>query len=156
MTDLDAALAAADAFEAVDTGYAVASATFEAVAVPGAETVTVTVELPTIDAVVVGETVADVVVDGWYETLVRRLDGVTTVTPASVAAPSIERLADRVVVEVAVTPRADHVAADVLAVVNFVEGTWVGGIIPGYDYVESVQALRTRAAETGGTDTGPD
>ncbi|MFB6104798.1 MAG: DUF5813 family protein [Halobacteriaceae archaeon] len=155
MTDLGAALAAAPSFEAVETGYAVSSATFEAVAVPGSETVTVTVEVPTIDAVVVGD-VADVVVDGWYETLVRRLDGVTTATAATVAAPTVERLSEQVVVGMEVTPRPDHVAEDVVAVVNFVEGTWVGGIIPGYDYVDEIEGLRIQAAETGGTDTTRD
>lgn len=152
MSELGAALGAADAFERTDAGFSVDTATFDARVVAGAESVSVTVILPTIDAVVEGESVADVVADGWYETLVRRLDGVTAVSQATVADPVIDRLAEEIVVEVDVDPRPGHVAADVLAVVNFIEGTWVGGIIPGYDYVDRIQALRTAAAQQGGSD----
>ncbi|MFW5938219.1 MAG: DUF5813 family protein, partial [Halanaeroarchaeum sp.] len=36
---------------------------------------------------------------------------------------------------------------DVVAVVSFVEGTLMQGIIPGYDYEERIQRLRERARE---------
>lgn len=133
-------------------GYAVETATFDAEVIPGSESVRVTVELPSLDAAVVGESVADVVEDGWFETLDRRLEGVVDVTPASVTAPVVDRFTDTVVVAVEVTPRQGSTVEDVLAVVNFIEGTWVGGIIPGYEYVEAVESVRSSAAETGGTD----
>lgn len=157
MTELDEALEAGHEFEAVETGYRLRSATFDATAVPGAETVSVTVEVPTLDAVVEGETVADVVLEGWYETFVKRLDGVSSVSPADVGDPAVESFPETIVVEVEVTPRSGFVVDDVQAVINFIEGTWVGGIIPGYDYVDEIQALRTRAARKGGSeDPTPD
>lgn len=158
MRDVESEFEAASKVVGTESGYVVETATFEAVATVGADTVGVTVELPTLSAVVVDESVAEVVEDGWFETLERRLDGVVDVTPATVSAPTIERHVDSVVVTVEVTPRSGSVVDDVVAVVNFIEGTWVGGIIPGYEYVDRVAALRDSAAEMGGSDhtTQPD
>lgn len=152
MADLDAAIAESPKFAETETGYTLETATFDAVAIPGAGTVTVRVELPSLDAAVVGERVADVVEDGWFETLERRLSGVEGVTQASVTAPSVERFAESVVVSVEVTPRRGRVVEDVVPVINFIEGTWVGGIVPGYEYVDRVESVRSSAAEMGGTE----
>lgn len=156
MTEVASTLAAAEGFETADTGFRVTAATFDATVVPGSASVTVSVVLPTIDAVT-EDSVATVVVDGWYETLARRLEGVASVTDASVEEPAIERFSEEVLVEIKMEARETAVASDVRAVVNFVEGTWVGGIIPGYAYEDRVQALRSAAAEAGGSeDTNPE
>lgn len=150
MTDVATVLSATEDFDPTERGFRMTTATFDATVIPGSESVSVSVVLPSIDAVV-EESVADVVVDGWYETLARRLDGVTSVVGATVEEPSIERFAEEVLVEVEVAPR-DEVASDLRAVINFIEGTWVGGIIPGYTYEDRIQALRSAAAEAGGSD----
>jgi len=56
---------------------------------------------------------------------------------------------DDVVVEVTFDGGADP-AADAEALVNFLEGTWFQGIVPGYEYREDVQSMRERAHERGG------
>jgi len=155
----DAALAADDAFEREsdeaddgEGGYRVTTATFDATVVPGPDRYRVVVEAPTIGAAVVGEEVADVVVEGWYETLERRLSALGDVTTTDdVAEPTVRRAGETVVVEVTYDPSADA-AGDALALVNFVEGTWFQGLIPGYAYEERVAAAREAARQRGGTD----
>lgn len=142
------ALAAAEEFEETDGAYRVTTAQFEARVRPGPERWTVVVEVPTIEAAVVGD-VGDAVAAGWFETFERRLDSVTGVTRTDeVAAPDVGREGDVVVVETSFAP-ADDPAAEALAVVNYVDGTWFQGLIPGYDYVEEVEAMRQRARRHG-------
>lgn len=144
--------AAASAFEATDTGFAVTTTTFDATVAPGSSSVTVTVEVPTLGAAVVDETVPEVVEDGWFDTFRRRVADVEGLTPATVAEPAVTRHAERVAVETTVSVRTGAAADDALAVVNFIEGTWFGGIVPGYEYIEAVQAVRSEAARQGGSD----
>jgi hypothetical protein len=109
--------------------------------------VDVAVVVPTLDAATTGE-VADVVADGWYETFERRVQGADSATLADdVDVTSVSREGGDVTVELAVDPRAGKAADDALALVNFVEGTWFQGVVPGYDYVEEVQAMREQAAQ---------
>lgn len=105
------------------------------------------VELPMLDAVVEGETVAPVVEDGWFDTLDRRLEDVDGVTYADVTGIDVTRGGRRVTVDATLDPRPGKVADDALAVVNYVEGTWFEGVIPGYPYVETVQAMRDQAKQ---------
>jgi hypothetical protein len=147
----DPALDAAEDFAAADGGYRVTTATFEARVTAGESRWTVVVEVPTIGAAVEG-TVGEAVAEGWYETLGRRLAGVTGVTRSDdVAAPAVEREGDVVAVETTFVPGADP-ASTALAIVNYVEGTWFQGLIPGYDYVERVAAVRRDARRRGGSD----
>ncbi|RBI63340.1 hypothetical protein DMJ13_02010 [halophilic archaeon] len=144
-----------DAFERRETGEFVATTTpFDATVRTADEDsdgetdgdAAVTVRLPTLDAVVAGETVAEVVEDGWYETLERRLDDVHTVARAEDAVPpEIEREGAEVVLTVSfsTTPTPE----DALAVVEYAEGTWVQGIVPGYDYREPAAGLIDRARQ---------
>ena len=113
----------------------------------------VEVRTPMLDAVVEGEAVAEVVEDGWFETLELRLEDVHTVTNAdSASPPEIEREGHGEETEVVVTVEferedPEYAAEDALAVVEYVEGTWVQGIIPGYDYGEPAASLRERAQQ---------
>ena len=109
----------------------------------------VVVTAPDIDAVVEGETVADVVRDGWFDTLERRLDDAHTVADAEEATePTVERKGEDVVVTVTFR-RADpeRAAEDAKAIVEYVEGTWVQGLIPGYDYRDPAATFRERARQ---------
>jgi hypothetical protein len=106
----------------------------------------VTVRLPTLDAVVAGETVADVVERGWYETLERRLDDAHTVAETDDVSPAeLTREDDAAVLTVAFesTP-SPH---DALAVVEYAEGTWLQGVVPGYEYREPAASLVERARQ---------
>jgi hypothetical protein len=142
------ALEFADDFERTDDGFEATHATFETTVGVGGDGCRVVVVLPTLDAAVVEESVPDVIEDGWFETLERRLDGVEGVTgSADVTEPTIERGEDAVVVEVGFS--GGDAAAAAKAVVNYVEGTWFEGVIPGYDYVETVQSVREQAHQQG-------
>ncbi|USZ67622.1 DUF5813 family protein [Halorussus salilacus] len=119
----------------------------------------VVVRAPVLDAVVEGETVAEVVRSGWFETLERRLADAHTVTRTESASPPDIRRAGEEVVVVVTFAREDpeYAAEDAQAVVDYVEGTWVQGIIPGYDYREPAAGLLERATENYDDDgqTGP-
>ncbi|WP_115865231.1 DUF5813 family protein [Halorussus litoreus] len=109
----------------------------------------VAVTTPGIDAVVAGETVAEVVRDGWFETLERRLADAHTVASADEATPpTVEREGEDVVITVDfVQGDPDRAAEDAKAIVEYVEGTWVQGLIPGYDYREPAAGFRERAKQ---------
>lgn len=115
----------------------------------GAVAVRVTVRVPTLDAVVAGEEVAPVVEDGWFETLERRLADAHTVTLADEASPAtVEREGDTVRVELDFrTADPETAPADAQAVAEFVEGTWLQGVIPGYEYVGAAKELLDRAEQ---------
>ena len=104
--------------------------------------------VPMLDSVVEDETVADVVEEGWYETLERRLEGTPKVTSVETTAPEIRTEGDEVVVE-STFRGADpaRVPEEAQALVDYVVGTWMEGVIPGYEYTDDVQALRERASE---------
>ena len=164
MTDEDTdaardALAAHGAFEPRedDDAFACTTTPFDAaVAVDPAEgkrngVFTVTVSMPTLSAAVEGEDVADVVEDGWYETLELRLEDVFDVAQTTTTEPvDVERDADEVRVELTFTGwDADQGVDDAKALIDFVEGTYVQGIIPGYDYGDPVAQLRQAARQRG-------
>ena len=109
----------------------------------------VRVALPTLDAVVEGETVADVVEDGWYDTLELRLsDAYHPVKSKDTVEPTIERRDDEVIAEFGVQAwEADQGVDDAKAIVDYVEGTYVQGIIPGYEYGDPAAQLLQRAQQ---------
>ena len=108
--------------------------------------------MPTIDSAVAGETVAPVVQEGWLETFELRVADVGGVTRLEPTEPdvSIDAATEVVVVETSLPADRPAVAADdAKAVVDFVEGTFVEGIIPGYTYREPVSGLIERARSAG-------
>ncbi|MFB6086429.1 MAG: DUF5813 family protein [Halodesulfurarchaeum sp.] len=127
--------------------FGVEALEFEARVTVGKGTVTLVQELPTLDATVVGETVAPVVEDGWEETLERRVMDVTGVVDP-VSGPSVKRRDGTIRVEMELEDGGKPVAEAVRHAADFVESTWVEGIIPGYDYDERVKRIRNRAMET--------
>ncbi|NIU71041.1 MAG: hypothetical protein GWN73_39015 [Actinobacteria bacterium] len=109
--------------------------------------------LPTLDSVVADETVAPVVEDGWFETFERRLEDVGGALRADPGEPAVERddRAGTVTVEATFeAARPDHGAEDAAALVGYVEGTYLEGVIPGYTYREPVAGLLERARDRSG------
>ncbi|QLG61460.1 DUF5813 family protein [Halorarum salinum] len=139
-------------------GYPVTSTPFDA-AVSAAErdggriSFDVTVRAPTIDGVA-DDHVADVVVDGWYGTFERRIAAIGDVTAAGHDLdPTVARADGEVVVEASFADLDERRGVnDAAAVVDFVEGTYVQGVIPGYDYGEPVTGLIDRARAAGGSE----
>lgn len=154
---LVAALEDHGAFERGATGFDCTTTPFDVTvtgdpAPEGREaTVYVTVVVPTLDAAVPGESVAEIVELDWFETFDRRVSDVGTVLEsADVSEPSVEREGEHVVFDLAFRAwTADVAVADAKAAVDFVEGTYVQGVIPGYDYGEPVSGLLARARSHG-------
>lgn len=118
----------------------------------------VVVRAPTLDAAVRGETVASVVHEGWFETFTLRIEDLGMAMRETPEPPSVtlDEAAEEVVVETAFeTSAVAQAPEDARAAIQFVEGTYVEGIIPGYDYREPVAGLLERAAERSGGEGGP-
>lgn len=146
-----------DDFMSTDDGYDLTTTVFETtVTAEAAEgkrdgEFTVTVVLPTLDAAVADETVASVVEDGWFETLERRLADVFGVANTSThGEPIVDRDTETVTVTLEyVAWDAGEGVADAKALIEFVEGTYAQGIIPGYEYRGEAATLLENAADRG-------
>ncbi|MFC4436612.1 MULTISPECIES: DUF5813 family protein [Natrialbaceae] len=168
MTELPAAvdreLQSHDAFTATDDGYDLTTTVFETtVTATDAEgkrdgRFHVTVTLPSLDAAVADETVAPVVEDGWFETLERRLEDTFTVANTSThEEPTVDRDGDdvRVTLEYVAWDAGEGVD-DAKTLIEYIEGTYAQGIIPGYEYrgpaatlLENAQSQGQEASEGG-------
>jgi hypothetical protein len=149
MSELAAAFRARSDFrESGEDTFTLEGLDFDGEVVIAEGTATLEQELPTLDATVIGETVAPVVEDGWLETFERRVGDVTGVTADDIGEPTVRREHETVHVRIDVGGAEDPPAAARHAA-TYVEGTWVEGIIPGYDYEARVQAIRERAMSTG-------
>ncbi len=98
--------------------------------------------------------VADVVEDGWYETFELRVADIGGIFKTTRDLdPTVTRHADSVVVEAAFTDiNEQRGVADAGAVIDFVEGTFVQGIIPGYEYTEPVSEIIDQARRAAGSE----
>ena len=139
--------------------------TFEAVTTPfegtveadagddGRIEVSIRVTVPLLNAVTEDE-VAPVVEDGWCETFelrVRDIGGIFR-TERDLE-PTVTREPDSVVVETGFTDiNENRVVDDAGAVIDFVEGTFVQGIIPGYEYPEPVTSIISQARRAAGSE----
>jgi len=144
-----------DSFERADDGFESTTTPFDAVVEAserdGRIDYVVRVRVPSLSAAVEGE-VATVVEEGWLETFELRVadaDGV--VRGDHDFDPDVDLAAEEVVVEFAFTDSNERRGVDdAAAVINYVEGTYVQGIIPGYDYVDPVARLVDRAQRASG------
>lgn len=173
MTDLPAPvereLDAHDAFTPADVGYDLTTTIFETTVTADEADgdrdgrFVVTVSLPSLDAAVAGESVASVVEDGWFETLERRLQDAFTVAHTSTHDdPVVDLEGDDVTVALEyVAWDAGEGVEDAKALIEFVEGTYAQGIIPGYEYrgeaatlLENAQNRGQQAADGDGSSGG--
>lgn len=154
-----------DAYEPVDGAYRVASTVFDArvtaVETEGSENrYAITVTVPTLRGAVDGE-VGSAVVDGWLEAFERRLADAPKATRATVELTAfdvaVDEATDAAVVEYGFAFGDADRAADVAKTfVEYVEGTYVEGVVPGYDYEPPVSDLLSAATRAGpGEERGP-
>ena len=115
----------------------------------------VTVRVPTLSAVTVDE-VAPVVETGWTDTFERRVVDVGGITRGDHEFdPRVERDVEAVVVSFTLTDLNERRGVDDAgALIDFVEGTYVQGVIPGYEYTEPVEGLISSARRQGGGSEG--
>ena len=157
------AAAGREAFTPSDGGYRVETTQFDArvTATEGdpewKTAFTVTVQAPTLDAAVEGE-VGSAVRDGWLDTLERRLEDAPVATRVQVDLTAFSvTAADGTVTVVYEFALGDAgTGLDVAKTfVEYVEGTYVEGVVPGYDYRPPVADLLSEASqgdgERGGT-----
>lgn len=154
-----------DAFEADDAAdrYVVTATPFEASVTPepgegGEIRFEIVARVPMLDEVTEDD-VAPVVEEGWYETLERRLDGIGggVLKGGHEPEPTVTETVHEGTRSVEIrTAFADIDPArgvdDAAAFVDFVEGTFVQGVIPGYDYTEPVASILAEARRAGGSD----
>ncbi|WP_049937116.1 DUF5813 family protein [Haloplanus natans] len=134
-------------FESTTTTF---DAVVDAVDSEGRIDYAVRVRVPSLSAAVDGD-VAAVVEEGWLETFELRVGDVDGVVRGDHDFdPAVDLTAGEVVVEFGFTDIDERRGVDdAAAIINYVEGTYVQGIIPGYDYVEPVDGLVDRARQAG-------
>ncbi|WP_338737699.1 DUF5813 family protein [Haloplanus salilacus] len=143
------------AFDPTDDGrFELTTTVFEAVMTAtetdGRIDFEVRMRAPSLSAAVDGD-VADVIEEGWLETFERRIEDVGGAMRGDDAPePTVRATTDEIVVEAAFTDINERRGVgDAAAIVNYAEGTYVQGLIPGYDYVDPVAGLVDRARRTG-------
>lgn len=118
----------------------------------------ITVRVPGLNAVTEGE-VAPVVEDDWYRTLRLRVEDVGGIARGDHDwQPELSR-DDSGSGEIRIQTELTEIAerrgvADSRAFIDFVEGTYVQGIIPGYEYTEPVSEILSKARQQGGSNPG--
>jgi hypothetical protein len=121
---------------------------------------TIEVRAPMLSAATEGP-VGSAVEDGWFETYELRLEDADMAVRQDVAFDDqrvIEESGDAVAVFEFEWGNADHAPAMVKAMVEYVEGTYMEGIVPGYDYVQPVSEMLSQARQAdgdGGQGSGP-
>jgi hypothetical protein len=161
MTETHDAFATHDAYERDGEWYELTTTPFDARAAPASDGYRVQVIVPTLDGAT-EEPVEDVLEDGWFETFRLRLDDADGATRAdvSVPEPTVERDDGLAVVEFAFDHEEPRVAVETAKVLaEYVEGTYVEGIVPGFSYLPPVAGLLARARTQGDSegegDRGP-
>ena len=157
---------AREAFEAhgsiteTTEGYAVESTVFDGflTASEGPDwkhTYTVTVYVPSLDAATAGE-VGDAVEGSWLDTLERRLADAPQSTRSNVEihAFEVEDLGGELQITYSFEWGSPERATEIgKTFVEYVEGTYVEGIIPGYEYEPPVSDLLSSASQSEGDAT---
>jgi hypothetical protein len=147
----DDAFATHDAYEPDDDGYVLTTTPFDGRVTVEDGTYRATAMMPTLDAAA-EESVDEVVEEGWFETLSLRLGDAAGATRADVEVPepTVERRGGGVVVEWSFTHDDSARAAEAAkALVEYAEGTYVEGIVPGYSYQSPVADLIANARTQG-------
>jgi len=145
-----------DSFDRVDEGrFETTTTTFDAIVEAterdGRIEYVVRVRAPSLSAAVESD-VAAVVEEGWLETFELRVaDADGAVRGEHDIDPAVDLTADEIVVTFTFTDINERRGVDdAAALVNYVEGTYVQGLIPGYEYVDPVAGLVDRARQAGG------
>jgi hypothetical protein len=103
--------------------------------------------------------VGPAVEDGWFETYELRLEDTDMAVRQDVAFDEqrvVEEAGDAVAVFVFEWGNADHAPGMAKAMAEYVEGTYMEGIVPGYEYGPPVSELLSRARQSEGDgDHGP-
>jgi len=113
----------------------------------------ITVSVPMLNQVTEDE-VAPIVEEGWYETFELRVVDIYGVTKKE---HNLEPIVEEDGVDATVSASFTDInerrgVDDAGAVIDYVEGTYVQGIIPGYEYTDPVTQLISRARNAAGAE----
>ena len=114
-------------------------------------TYTVSVYVPTLEAAAT-EAIGPAVLDGWQDTLERRLEDAPKATRASVELVDfdVERIDEELQITYSFEWGNETKATEIAKTfVEYVEGTYVEGLVPGYEYEAPVSDLITSASDSG-------
>jgi hypothetical protein len=114
--------------------------------------------VPTLSAAVEGP-VETVVEEGWFDTFSLRLEDAAMAVPGTteIAGPEAHAEGGTILVEAGFEAGSAGRATDVAkALVDYVEGTYVEGVIPGYEYRPPVSDLLASARQGGSDENGDD
>lgn len=116
----------------------------------------VTARVPMLDEVT-EEHVADVVEEGWYETFALRIEDIGDITTTERdLAPEVTTEGRHAVIRLSFADINERRGVDDAgAVIDYVEGTFVQGIIPGYQYTDPVASIIDKARQSGGSGNSP-
>jgi len=150
-----------EAFERDDEGFVVTTSTFGG-RVTATETedwalsYTLEVRVPTLSATT-EEAVGPAVEEGWFDTFALRLEDAPGAVRQDLSLDGfeVERVADEVVATFEFEwGNADHAPRMTKAMAEYVEGTYVEGVVPGYQYGPPVSDLLSSARGSGGDGDG--
>jgi hypothetical protein len=159
------AFEASDAFERDGRWFAVTTTRFDG-RVTAEETdewaiaYTLEVRAPMLSTAIEGD-VGSAIEDGWFDTYELRLEDAGMALRQDLefdAQRVFEEAGDAVAVFEFEWDNADHVPAMTKAIAEYVEGTYVEGVVPGYEYRPPVSELLARArtdADDGAAGRGP-
>lgn len=118
---------------------------------------TVTVRAPMLSTAVESEVVGPAVEDGWFDTFALRLEDAPGAVRESVELSDLnvfEDDGDAVAVFAFEWGNADRAPDIAKALAEYVEGTYVEGVVPGYDYGEPVASMLSQASQGEGGGSG--
>lgn len=101
--------------------------------------------------------VGDAVEEGWFETYELRLEDAPMAVREDVDLADqrvFEEAGDAVAVFEFEWGNADRAPDIAKAMAEFVEGTYVEGVVPGYEYTQPVSDLLSRARQSSGDESG--
>lgn len=117
---------------------------------------TLEVRAPTLESATADE-VGSTVAKGWFDTYDRRLEDAPMAVRHDVDLAErrvFEEAGDAVAVFGFEWGNADQAPAIAKALAEYVEGTYMEGIVPGYEYVPPVSDMLSEARQSGGDDGG--
>ena len=153
--DVQRAFERHDAIETTEDGFEVTTTAFDSTVtveqVDGSIEYRVSVRVPTLDAATKDEVGPTVALD-WFETFERRLEDAAKAVRERVELTdfTVEETERVVTVEYAFSWENPTRAVEIVkAFVEYVEGTYVEGVIPGYEYRPPVTELLGEATQGG-------
>lgn len=158
MSSAERAFSRHEAYSEDGDGYRLETTGFEGRVVPSedGDGYRLVVRTPTLDAAV-EEEVGPALQEGWFETFELRLEDAPGAVQGTVELEdlTVTSADGEVVVEMSFSLHPGRAPDVAKALAEYVEGTYMEGIVPGYSYRPPVSEMLSRARQGEGEDRGP-